>query len=110
MRLFEVEGRFTNDLIMVLRNLKTPSDLTYPAISNLMKNMGYGEITPQLMKNMYDNNDDLKKIIKDPAESGKILALKTDQEKQSSQIGQLPGPNIDQMAKQGSNAYQKNIG
>ena len=47
MRLFEVEDRFANDLEMVLRNQMGRSNtkhsslkLTYPALSNMMKNMG----------------------------------------------------------------------
>ena len=122
MRLFEVEGRFVNDLTLIIRNLVGRIDstddpraqhvrqpLTYPAVSHMLGNIGYGEMTPELMKKLYDKNDDIKKLILDPEETGDEIVLKTDSEKEKQQVSTQPGPDISQMATQGANKYQSDI-
>jgi hypothetical protein len=70
MRLFEVESRFVDDLETLLRNLvgrgdskSSPQVLTYPALSNLMRNMGYGDINFEIFSKIYDDTPDLKPLI-----------------------------------------------
>jgi hypothetical protein len=121
MRLFEVESDITQDLVLILKNQlgrtdsvsrdRAPQTLTYPALANLMNNMGYPGITKDSLKQLYDNSDELKKVIRDPKppqedpnspEAG-MITLKTTEERQKDDIGSTGGKGIDAMAKQGAN-------
>jgi hypothetical protein len=117
MRLFEVEDRFASDLEMVLRNQMGRSNskhsslkLTYPALSNMMKNMGYGEIDYDGFKKLYDDNPSLKSIIRNFSDSEVIVS--TDAEKPEDEQGAEPsepgGPTVDQMASSGAQAALNN--
>ena len=118
MRLFEVEDRFVNDLVMFLRNLIGRSDsqdanaqltLTYPGLNNLLQNFGYSGIEPSILKNFYDENQDVQKLMKDPEETGEQIVLKTEITQQAVQATRQPGPDVDHMAKQGAQDYQSDI-
>ena len=116
MRLFEVEGRFEDDLVTLLRNLVGRSDsknapqiLTYPALSNLIQNFGYGQIDQALFKQVYDKSDELQRLVQDPAEDPEKIVLKTEDEREKQQLTATPGPDIDAMAKSAANKYQKDI-
>lgn len=117
MRLFEVEDRFADDLEMVLRNQMGRSNskhsslkLTYPALSNMMKNMGYGEIDYDGFKKLYDNNPSLKSIVRNFNDAEVIVT--TDAEKPKDGETGAPeepgGPTVDQMASSGAQAALNN--
>jgi hypothetical protein len=87
MRLFEVEDRFSNDLTMVLRNLLGRSDskhssikLSYDALSNLIKNLGYGGINYATFNKMYDQNPGIQAMVKDYNEAGVELGTEVDRQ------------------------------
>ena len=87
MRLFEVEDRFSNDLTMVLRNLLGRSDskhssikLSYDALSNLIKNLGYGGINYATFNKMYDQNPGIQAMVKDYNEAGVELGTEVEQQ------------------------------
>lgn len=122
MRLFEVEDRFANDLETILRNVvgrndatdksldsPAPQPIKYSALSQLLRNMGYAGITPDLFKKIYDKNDGIRLLVKDPDETGEEVVLKTKAEQDTQQVSSAPGPDIDAMAKQGANAYQSKL-
>jgi hypothetical protein len=121
MKLFEVESNITQDLVLLLKNQlgrtdsvsrdRAPQSLTYPALANLMNNMGYPGINKDSLKKLYDSSDELKKIIRDPKppqedpnspEAGMII-LKTAEEREKDAIGSTGGKGIDAMAKQAAN-------
>jgi hypothetical protein len=121
MRLYEVEDSITQDLVVVLKNQLGRTDsvshdtssetLTYPALANLMNNMGYPGITKDSLKKLYDSSVELQKVIRDPQPAGgdpnsqqaDVIVLKTAREKSKdvpSTAGQ--GPSVDTMAKSGA--------
>ena len=105
MRLFEVEDNVIVDLTTVLRNLLGRSDskhasivLTYKAISNLLSNMGYGEISYDAFAKLYDENPALKAIVGDFDADKVTLSTKTDAEQAPGHVDQDDGKSVDQMA------------
>lgn len=89
MRLFEVEDRFSNDLTMVLRNLLGRSDskhssikLSYDALSNLIKNLGYGGINYATFNKVYDENPGIQAMVKDFNEAGIELGTEVEQQQE----------------------------
>ena len=85
MRLFEVEDSFARDLEMVLRNQMGRSNskhatlkLSYPALSNMMKNMGYGSVDFEGFKKVYDSNPSLQGIIRNFNEKEIIVTTDVD--------------------------------
>lgn len=107
MRLFEVSDRFVDDLETVLRNLvgrgdskHAPQSLSYPALSNLLKNMGYGEIDYDQFVRLYDENPELQPLIQDYDDQGITLGTKvqSDAEADATQPGMPTGKSVDQMA------------
>lgn len=117
MRLYEVEDRFSNDLETLLRNLvgrsdsaRTSSKLTYPAISNLLRNMGYGGINYDVFKSIYDNNPAIQPLIANFNQDGIVLGTKTEVPDQPDQGVDVPkGPSVDSMAASGVNDYEQEI-
>lgn len=114
MRLFEVEDTFARDLELVLRNQmgrsnakKATLKLTYPALSNMMKNMGYGNIDFQGLQKIIDGNPSLQGIIRDYNENEIIVS--TDAEKaETGGMDAEPeagGDTVDQMASQAANKF-----
>ena len=116
MRLFEVADSFVTDLETILRNLvgrgdskHAPQSLTWPALSNLLKNMGYGGIDQASFAKVYDQNPQLKPLIKDYNDQGLILGTKTQAQGGATQMPVPTGPSVDQMAKSGAATHLANI-
>ena len=109
MRLFEVADRFVDDLGTVLRNLvgrgdskQAPQSLTYPALSNLLSNMGYGGISYEQFARIYDENPDIQPLIADYNDQGIILGTDIQSEKDQDQLEVPTGKSVDQMASSGA--------
>lgn len=117
MRLFEVEDHFVGDLVTVLRNQlgrgdseRTSLVLTYPALSNLMKNMGYGAMDYDGFQKLYDSNPELQKLVKSYNEEKIILSTKTPAPGADAMTsGKAKGPDIDAMAHQGAQKLTPDI-
>ena len=113
MRLFEVEDSFARDLEMVLRNQMGRSNsknstlkLSYPALSNMMKNMGYGSVDFEGFKKVVDSNPSLQGIIRDFNETEVIVS--TDAEKSADGMENEPevgDETVDSMASQAANQF-----
>jgi hypothetical protein len=105
MRLFEVEDHFGNDLEMVLKNLIGRSDdknasmtLSYEALSNIMRNMGYGKIDYDGFAKVFDSNPSLKSVVKNFDDDGVVLSTETPAENDEEPVDVPAGPSVDQMA------------
>ena len=107
MRLYEVADSFVNDLVTLLRNLvgrgdskDAPQDLTYPALSHLMKNMGNGEINYQIFNKLYDENLGLQDLVKSYDDQGIVLGTTMQKDKNKNGGVEIPfnGPSVDQLA------------
>jgi len=117
MRLFEVADRFVDDLETVLRNLvgrgdskHAPQSLSYPALSNLLKNMGYGGITYDQFAQIYDNNPQLQPLIRDYNDQGLVLGTKKEPEGSEQSSSEVPdGPSVDQMAHSGAQQHLNDL-
>lgn len=122
MRLFEVAGRFVDDLQTILRNLikggnpkkasepneKDSQTISYPALSQLLNNLGYGNIAFEQFARIYDENPELQSLIADYNEE--FITLGTDEEQQSTGKLEVPtGPSVDQMASQGAAAHLNSL-
>lgn len=114
MRLFEVEDSFARDLEMVLRNQmgrsnskNTTLKLTYPALSNMMKNLGYGNVDFDGFKKIVDGNPSLQSLVRDYNENEIIVS--TDAE--NAETGGMDaepeagGDSVDTMASQAANQF-----
>lgn len=112
MRLFEVEDNFLVDLTTVLRNIlgrnnipgkEAPVVLSYKSVSNLLNNMGYGEISYQQFDKLASGDSPLapgKGIVSNYDENAITLATKgAEQEKPPvTSTGAGAGKSVDQMA------------
>ena len=105
MRLFEVEDHFVDDLVMVLRNQLGRGDskhtslvLSYEALGNIMKNMGYGKMDYEGFDKLYHENPDLQAIVKNYNEDKVVLSTKTQPENDQEKLDTPTGPSVDQMA------------
>lgn len=117
MRLFEVEDRFTSDLITIFRQLRgrsdTPSEqapLTLPwiAVNGMLKNFGYSEIDTATLAELVKSSPALDKEVKTfDDETGITLKTKAEKEQQPTDIPD--GPSVDQMARSGSKDFQQDI-
>jgi hypothetical protein len=122
MRLFEVAGRFSDDLELILRNLikggnakkaSEPSEkeiqtISYPALSQLLNNLGYGNISFDQFAKIYDENPSIAPLIADYNEE--YIALGTEDESQSTGNTDIPtGPSVDQMASRGAAAHLNSL-
>lgn len=105
MRLFEVANKYIDDLETVIRNLVGRSDskdtsqhLSYQALSNIMKNMGYGMVNFEDFSRIYDENPTIQTLVKDFNNQGITLGTHSDIE-QDAQTSAVPGgKTVDQMA------------
>lgn len=111
MRLFEVEDRFGNDLAMVLRNLlgradatKSSIKLSFEAISNLIKNIGYGGIDYATFNKIYDTNPTIQAMVKDYDESGVELGTEVEKVPEPSEFDTANSSSVKSMARS-SNPY-----
>jgi hypothetical protein len=117
MRLFEVADSFANDLEIVLRNQMGRSNsknstltLTYPALSNMMKNLGYGEIDFQGFQKIFDGNPSLQSIVQDFNETEIIISTDAgtpDSDQQGTDV-EPGGRTVDQMASSAANKFLDN--
>ena len=105
MRLFEVADRFVDDLETILRNLvgrgdskHAPQSLTYPALSNMLSNMGYGGISYDQFARIYDENPSLEPLVQNYNDQGIILGTKEQADKEGGQLDRPTGKSVDQMA------------
>jgi hypothetical protein len=114
MRLFEVEDRFSNDLVTILRNLRGRSDekripavFPYSAVNNLLLPLGYGKLSKlalvDLVKQYPDVNAEIKTFDDDN------IILKTEIEKAEGPTDVPDGPSVDQMAHQGAQDFQQSL-
>jgi len=121
MRLFEVEDRFVDDLETVLRNQigrsdaeHTSSVLTWEALSNIMSNLGYGEIGFKEFQRIYIENPSIHSLVQDYSEEdGIVLGTKVEappeQQPADSQLDIPQGRSVDQMAHKGAQKLQPDI-
>lgn len=122
MRLFEVADRFVDDLQTILRNVihggkakkvsepmeKETEPLTYPALSQLLNNIGYGNVDFEQFARIYDENPSLKPLIADY--NKEYIILGTDEETMpQSKVGVPAGPSVDQMASSGAATHLANL-
>jgi hypothetical protein len=110
MRLFEVEDNFLVDLTTVLRNIlgraddtDSPVVLTYKAVSNLLGNMGYGEMTYDQFDKLASGDSPLapgKGLITDYDENSITLSTKNAEPEQPAGMNtdSDAGKSVDQMA------------
>jgi hypothetical protein len=113
MRLFEVADRFVDDLETILRNLvgrgdskHAPQSLTWPALGNMLKNMGYGGLTYDQFAKVYDENPQIQPLIRDYNDQGLVLGTKEEPEGGEEQSTEVPdGPSVDQMASSGAKQH-----
>lgn len=111
MRLFEVEDRFTNDLILVLRNLEGRGDskreavpLPWVAVNNMLNKLGYSELDTGSLAKLVKQSPALNLEIKSfDDENGIILNTKVEKEKAKTQTPTAAGPSVDAMAHQAAN-------
>lgn len=85
MRLYEVADRFSSDLTTILRNLLgrgnakySSQHLTYFALSNLMKNLGYGAVSFEDFSKIYDDHPEIQTLVSDFDQDGITLSTNTD--------------------------------
>ena len=117
MRLFEVADRFVSDLETVLRNLvgrgdskHSPQSLSYPALGNILKNMGYGGINYDQFAKVYDENPQLAALIRDYNDQGITLGTKKEPEGYEETPTDIPdGPSVDQMASSGAKDHLNDL-
>lgn len=111
MRLFEVEDSFANDLTTLLRDIRGRSDsknttsvVPWPAVNNLLKNIGHGNIDSATLANLVKVNPALNSVIKTFDDTG--IVLKTKEESPEDSIDIPDGKSVDQMA---HNAVKKHL-
>ena len=115
MRLFEVEDRFVNDLVMVLRELRGRSDtehssLTLPwaAVNNILKNLGYGELNTAALASLVKQSPALNAEVETfDDETGITLATQDQEEEEPTKVP--TGPSVDQMAHKAAKKYQADL-
>lgn len=114
MRLFEVEDRFAGDLEMVLRNLMGRSNqkhaslkLSYAAVSNMLKNMGYGAVDHEQFKKIYDANPSIQNIVRSFDDNTIMVSTEIEKEKEPETPDAETGrsKSVDQMADSGATDY-----
>ena len=105
MRLFEFADSFVNDLQTLLRNLvgrgdskNSPQNLSYPALSHLMKNMGNGEINYQIFSDIYDANPGIQQLVKNYNDQGIVLDTKVQYKDDQQLNAPTGGKSVDQLA------------
>jgi hypothetical protein len=122
MRLFEVADRFVDDLETILRNLikggrpqkssepaeKQSQNISYPALSQLLNNIGYGSVDFKQFARIYDENPSIAPLIADYNQE--YIMLGTDKETiPKSNLGTDAGPSVDQMASRGAAAHLNSL-
>lgn len=118
MRLFEVEDRFTNDLITILRNQLGRADskdetqtLTYEALSEMLANLGYGEMDKDSFQRVNDDNPGVQALVASIGEDGVTLSTEKKPEEPESKLD-FPidgGPSVDSMASQAAKKHLNDV-
>jgi hypothetical protein len=114
MRLFEVEDRFSNDLVIVLRTLRGRSDqkrarlpLPWEAVNSMLSNFGYSELDSSTLAKIIKQDPAVNAEVKTFDENG--ITVKTKAEKEQEPTDIPDGPSVDQMARSGSKDFQQDI-
>jgi len=107
MRLFEVAGnQFEDDLTEILRVMqgranskRTTSVVLWPAINNMLRSKGYGDINQDMMDKIKDKVDPKEELIQNVDEHGITLKTKVASPEEPKPIGGVPQPkSVNQMA------------
>lgn len=114
MRLLEVENRFVNDLVVILRNLrgrsdarKTTAPIPYASVNGMLQGMGYGNINKEILQKLVNSNKELDQEIKSIDDNVIVLNTDVDAMQQSTDTGR--GNSVDRMAKSAAGDYQRNL-
>ena len=109
MRLFEVAGNeLEQDLVLLFRNQiqranaeGAPAQLSYNAITNLMKASGHGSFDYGVFKSLYDSSVEIQSIVKNFNQNEVVLNtdLQKDTDGNIDDIDSSPTNNIEKMAK-----------
>lgn len=117
MRLFEADNGFVDDLETLLRNRIGRSDakqasqtLAWPALSNMLRGLGYGDINYGVFRKIFDKNPSLHPLIRNFNEDGLILGTQEEPENTKQDQVEVPkGPGVDQMAHSGAQKLSPDI-
>jgi len=109
MRLFEVAGNeLEQDLVLLFRNQiqranseGAPAQLSYQAITSLMKSSGHGSFDYGVFKSLYDASPEIQAIVQNYNEDGVILNTKMQRDADGSvdDVDSSPTNNVEKMAK-----------
>ena len=109
MRLFEVAGNeLEQDLVLLFRNQiqranaeGAPAELSYNAITNLMKASGHGSFDYGVFKSLYDASPELQSIVQNFNQDGVVLntEMQRDNDGTIDNVDSSPTNNIEKMAK-----------
>jgi hypothetical protein len=108
MRLFEVAGnQFQDDLASILKVMQgranskqTQSVVMWPAINNMLKSQGYGEINQDMMAKIKDKVDPKGELIQNFDDKGITIKTQVASPDEPKPVGGQPAPkSIDQMAR-----------
>ena len=113
MRLFELaSSELENDLVLLFRNQVqranaegAPAELSYQAITNLMKASGHGAFDYGVFKSMYDTSPDIKAVVKNFNQDGVVLNtnLQKDADGTVDDVDSSPTNHVEKMAKRATN-------
>ena len=106
MRLYEVAGLgFIDDLANLLKvmqgrsnTMRTQSDIAWPAINNLMRQQGYGDIDQDMLTKIRDQIDPSDSLIQDITNQGIVLKTADSEEEPAPEEGGPSAKSVDQMA------------
>lgn len=114
MRLYEFASDIADDIVLILRNrlgtsnsLDTSGNISYNAINNMLKNIGYGnvEYDENTFTNLYDKNPEIQALVSDYDKNGITLATKKQPEEKPDKFEVGNSPSVKKMAA-GSNPYK----
>lgn len=115
MRLFEIAGnQFQDDLVNLLKVMQgradskdTQSVIPWPAINNMLKMQGYGEINQDMLSKIQDQLDPNGELIQDVNDAGIVLKTQKETPEKPTSIDMPKAKSMDQMA---SNVVKKEFG
>ena len=109
MRLFELAGKeLEQDLVLLFRNQiqranqsNSPAELSYNAITTLMKASGHGAFDYGVFKNVFDQSPDLQATVKNFDQDGVVLntEIQKDTDGTLDNVDSSPTDNVEKMAK-----------
>ena len=116
MRLFEVEDHFIDELTTELRNMRRGSNeedttqvLTWPALNNIVSNIGYGMLDPSSLGKLVKDNQALSSLIKTFDDKQIILKTEEEENQEVAPTDVPDGPGVDQMARSASQKYMSDL-